>query len=302
MASLQLVVDASEHAFAGCLLQAGAAVERIQIMFNEQQRRAVQLQRWGSTPREIQGMRFCCEAIEQRPNIMEQLQHRRLRVVCDSQGTQQVMASMGGSSWEQLEDVHGVGRFMLRNDIQPVFAWQPRDSQEVRLADALSKRPDPHDQRLQPQVFEAMCSRQLPTNQQAQLGCSAWGRPTADLFASAATHTAPRYFTLFLCRGAAGTDAFTADWGKEKLAYIFPGPLYPADRVIHKILHDRCNCIAVFPRWHKFWEALLRGPHVRDSWDLKYHPGLYEHGPLVPERLRGIRVPLVAYRIDFTGL
>lgn len=75
-----------------------------------------------------------------------------------------------------------------------------------------------------------------------------------------------------------------------------PGP------IIAKILHDKCPCILVLPRWHKYWKALLVGSHVRDRYEITYFPGLYTPSALVPTSLRNVRFSLMAYRIDFTGL
>ena len=97
-------------------------------------------------------------------------------------------------------------------------------------------------------------------------------------------------------------DAFTLNWGEEHLAYIFAGPEYPAGRIIAKIQHDRSNCILVVPRWHKHWRGMLAGPHVRDFVDLGFHDGLLVPGPLLPPHKRSLRVPLLAYRIDFTNM
>jgi hypothetical protein len=240
--------------------------------------------------------------LEQRQDLMQRLQHTRLRIICDSLGTTQVMDSLGGSSWEQLADVKAVWAWLLRHDIQPIFVWQPRDSPEVQLADELSKRADAHDCSLQQAAYDSLCSRELPLLQQRLLNTVTWGSPTVDLFASAGAHKCGRYFTPYLSGGAAGTDAFTADWGQEQLAYIFAGPLYPPGPLISKVVYDRCNCILVVPRWHKYWEGMLVGPYVRDKFDLKFFAGLYSPGPLMPPHLHNLRVPLVAYRIDFTGL
>jgi hypothetical protein len=302
LGQLQLVVDASATAFAGCLLKRGSLVQRIQITFSAEQQAAVQQQQWGSTPRETMGLHLCCKALDSRTDIMQQLEHTRLRIVCDSQGTIQVMESLGGSTWEQLAEVKAVWCWLLRHDIQPVFAWQPRESAEVQLADTLSKQPDSHDWVLQQETFDSLCSRQLPADQQLLLGSSTWGQPTVDLFAGAGAHKCSRFVTPYLCSGAARTDAFTMDWGQEQLAYIFAGPLFPAGQLLRKVLHDRCSCILVVPRWHKHWRALLVGPHVRDSVDLKYHDTLYTPGPFVPAHLRLLRIPLIAYRIDFSGI
>lgn len=297
MSQLHLVVDTSESAHAGCLLKGGSLEHEIQVAFSREQCQAARRHEWGSTPRETAGIKHALLAMESQEGVMQQLQHTRLRIICDSQGTIQVLDSMGGSNWEQLYDVHAIWTWLLRHDVQPVWVWQPRDSPEVRLADALSKQPDAHDWILSQQVFNQLGARQLPGRQGGQ-----WGAPTVDLFASAGNHKCDRFFTPYLCTGAAGVDAFAADWGQEQLAYIFAGPLYKPGPIVSKIMHDRCSCILVVPRWHQYWRAMLVGPHVRDSWDLKFFDGLYMPGPRVPAHLHNLRVPLIAYRIDFAGL
>lgn len=285
-AQLQLVADTSEAAHAGCVLEGGSVVEKIQVTFTAEQRAATLRQEWGSTPREMKGLRLCCDCLGEQPHLMQRLQHTRLQIICDSQGTIQALEKLVGSSWEQLSDVAAVWRWLLQWDISPAFVWRPRDSAEVVPVDALSKQQDQHDVHLCQQQYEALCSRQLPPGQQQQVGSSTWGRPVVDLFASARAHKCSRYYTAYLSPGAAGADAFSANWGREGLAFIFAGPLYPAGRLVSKVMHD--------------WEALLVGRHVRDRWDLGFWEGLYEPGPLLPARLHGMRVPLVAYRIEFS--
>ena len=50
------------------------------------------------------------------------------------------------------------------------------------------------------------------------------GHPQVDLMATSGSKQVPLYYSAFLDNGALGIDAFTKDWDRFNLSYIFPPP------------------------------------------------------------------------------
>ncbi|KAL4437098.1 hypothetical protein ABPG75_004237 [Micractinium tetrahymenae] len=229
-------------------------------------------------------------------------------------GCLQILGSLSAHSWPDVQEAFRT----WEHDVQPDWMWLPRENPEVQLADALSKEGDPHDWQLSQAAFQQLCSQLLPAGERCALGTAAWGQPTVDLFASAASHQADVFVSRYPSPGAAAADAFSLSWtadglaalggGRKPLAFIFAGPACDPGRIIAKICQDRCPCILVVPRWHKYWRGQLVGPHRRDSLDLGFHDQLYQPGALVPSDMLArwqegaMRYPLIAFRLDWTDL
>ena len=50
------------------------------------------------------------------------------------------------------------------------------------------------------------------------------GYPQVDLMATSSSKQVPLYYSALLDDGALGIDAFTKDWDRFRLSYIFPPP------------------------------------------------------------------------------
>ena len=50
------------------------------------------------------------------------------------------------------------------------------------------------------------------------------GYPQVDLMATSSSRKVPLYYSALLDDGALGIDAFTKDWDRFSLSYIFPPP------------------------------------------------------------------------------
>ena len=86
-----------------------------------------------------------------------------------------------------------------------------------------------------------------------------FGMPSLDLFASRLNHKCDRYVAWQPDPFAEAVDAFSLDWGKEKLLYIFP-PFCIINRVLQKIDLDEADAIIIVPYWttQPWWSKLLR--------------------------------------------
>ena len=84
-------------------------------------------------------------------------------------------------------------------------------------------------------------------------------KPSADLFASAAHHQLPRYYSPFPDPMSAGTDAFAFCWQQERAPYVNP-PWPLISRALNKIVNDRVKAMVVIPKWPstEWWPLFSR--------------------------------------------
>ena len=135
--------------------------------------------------------------------------------------------------------------FCVGRGIQLQAEWRPRTEND--LADLLSKLDEPDDWALQSNVFSWLSSL--------------WGPFTVDLFASAANHQLPTYYSLHFTPDTAGVDAFRFRWGRG--GYANP----PFGLLLRVLKHARA-CDAHFcliaPLWPtKDWWPFLTGDGKR---------------------------------------
>lgn len=109
-------------------------------------------------------------------------------------------------------------------------------------ADALSRRQDESDCRLNPLVFSYLSRR--------------FGGVSVDRFATAASvqweQGAPlQYWSLFADGRASGTDALSADW-RGVSNYAFP-PVKLVGEVLRLVLEQRARVLLIAPRWEAQW-------------------------------------------------
>ena len=78
--------------------------------------------------------------------------------------------------------------------------------------------------------------------------CDKWGKPTIDLFASRNNNQIPNYASWCPDPKAMFTDAFSQNWKKFKLVYLFP-PFRLLARTLQKVKMEKVRAIVVAPSW-----------------------------------------------------
>jgi hypothetical protein len=109
-------------------------------------------------------------------------------------------------------------------------------------ADALSRRLDETDCKLNPVVFAALCAR--------------FGEGQVDRFATAASVQWLRgrrlpYWSLFADGLAAGVDSLSADW-RGVFNYAFP-PVKVVGEVLRLVEEQQVKVLLIVPRWESQW-------------------------------------------------
>ena len=113
-------------------------VAEVQVPYSPEQQEAAAENTWSSHGRELLGIKLGLQALLAsmwRP----QLEHGRLLIGCDNQGTVSNALSMRASNQVELQDMFDLWGMLWQHDVQPDFQWLPRDTELVRQADALSK-------------------------------------------------------------------------------------------------------------------------------------------------------------------
>ena len=84
-----------------------------------------------------------------------------------------------------------------------------------------------------------------------------WGIPDIDLFASRLNHKIPLYCSWQKDPHAAYIDAFTLNWNKFNLPYLFP-PFSLLTKCLQKVLLEQAEAIIVAPLWpQQIWFPYL---------------------------------------------
>ena len=127
---------------------------------------------------------------------------------------------------------------------------------------------------LSPQIFQKICQ--------------VWGTPQVDMFASRLNHKVPSYISWVRDSNAIDVDAFSVDWNKWNLIYLFP-PFSLVNKCIRRIKRTKGNVILVVPNWPgQSWYAQLRKPLVKDK--MTFPP---RKGNLLPQESYQKTSPLV---------
>ena len=91
-----------------------------------------------------------------------------------------------------------------------------------------------------------------------------WGKPDIDLFASRLNHKVDKFVSWFNEPGTLAVNAFTLNWNKLGLIYVFP-PFRLTGRVIQKIRADRADALLVTPNWPgQIWYGQISSKQHRD--------------------------------------
>jgi len=73
-------------------------------------------------------------------------------------------------------------------------------------------------------------------------------KPGADMFASAAHHQLPRYYSAYRDPRSAGKNAFKADWLLEVRPYVNP-PWFLIPQCLNKVIKDQAEVMIVVAKW-----------------------------------------------------
>jgi hypothetical protein len=195
--SADMYSDAGEHMMGGVQLEGEHIVQGSvfkQCFLEEDSRRS-------STFRELR-------AIEEGIRIRgEQFRGHRVRWGCDNWAASKIitLGSMKPECHEVAKVIVGLAR---KFDIVLEPFWLSRSSKEIMVCDALSKDFDMSDYRLSSLDFGMLQGR--------------FGPFSVDFFGSSFTARCRPFFTLVDCAGAAGVDAFSADWGTWGNGFFHP--------------------------------------------------------------------------------
>lgn len=242
-AAQTLVVDTSESATGAHIL--GTAWKAM-IPFDQTELDRIERGRWSSTAAEARGI---LKALKEgvRCGAIPGDGSGAVQVVCDNKGTVSAMANMRGGK-QVFPVVAQVLLFAREVGLVLSFVWQRRNTQEVVLADALSKLQDDSDWQLSKGVVKAQVHRDA----------QAWVErgyfpPDIDMMASCAAHQVPQYVSLCWDGMCIAKDAMVQDWGR------WPMNLQEANR--------ECKlCIFLFPP-HRLltnvlWKIAVEQPTV----------------------------------------
>ena len=242
--------DTSDSASGGFLVEHGQPAARnfLQRLENDECNRS-------STERELLGLARLLRAFQTKivaPSI---------QLYCDSQTAYRALRR--GSN---KPAIHAAARQVWSAAIEAgkelIPAWLPRETDEIRICDDLSKLVQAQDWQLDVSVFAELVRR--------------YGEPSVDAFADPGNAQVARYYTRFHIRGTAGVDAFTQDWAAEELVYAFP-PFSMVGRTVRYAIMMHAKLLIIAPdRPGAPWAPMLtRGSFgVRDVYKIPLREGL----------------------------
>ncbi len=279
-----MVGDASETSYAGFTpnKELGGCIN---VPFSEMERQAMARGDFSSTLREAIGL--CQMIIVLLQQLSQRLiQSHRIQFIGDNQGCISVFQHMRGQP-QIVRQMKAMRVAAFRAGAELEFVWQPRESESIREADALSKEVDTSD--------FILCNG--PTR---RLMCR-WGRPSLDPFATSIDggHNASKFYSKYFEPGCSGIDGLRQPWDRE-FVWVFPPFQLVADS-IKKVLEERVHCILIVPATVAYWSAMLAQLPVVDKIELSYHAGLYRLTSRVPKdwHKTAPRHPLTALHVRF---
>ena len=207
---------------------------------------------------------------------------RNLHVLVKSDNTTAIsyVNRMGGSkSIECLKETKAIWEFCEEREIWVTASYIP--GVENIEADFMSRNfTDNTEWMLNQHIFDKICSL--------------WGKPQVDMFASRVNHKVDTYVSWGKDPRAIENDAFTVDWDRWELIYVFP-PFSLISKCIRRIRKLRATVILVVPDWPgQVWYPKLRRPFVRDL--LRFPP---REENLIPphQNLQGTMLNKVPLRV-----
>eukprot|EP00882_Tetradesmus_deserticola_P000930 GHRQ01001010.1.p1 GENE.GHRQ01001010.1~~GHRQ01001010.1.p1 ORF type:complete len:881 (+),score=141.58 GHRQ01001010.1:1178-3820(+) len=240
-----------------------------------------------STCREAAGMVALLETLLQRPQWVDLLQHRAVKILTDNQGVASDVQRMKGCP-SVFAHVKRLYEFAARHDFDLMVEWRPREYELLQFADLHSKMVDVSDWGLTPAAYTAL---------RQQFNC----QPAVDWFARPWSAKCPRFYCRFLMLGCAGVDAFDFCWALPAgaLSYICPPHMLVA-KVVRKVLDEQASCVLVLPAWYKCWHAMLGLLPVRGTLKLPASAVIWgDRAPAPHVRCHALLAGLQAYYVVF---
>lgn len=284
-AAVVVVGDASETTYAGYTPN-GELPAAIQVPFTAAEQQRMAARQFSSTSREAIGLcKVVHVVLKQLP--AELLSRQRIQFIGDNQGCISVFQHMRGQP-EVVQHMKAMRLAVAAADAEIEYVWQPRESAEIRQADALSKEIDTSDIILSKRVTSQLCQK--------------FGQPTCDAFATSVDNgsKADCWYSKFFEPGCSGVNGLRHAWGDKQLVWVFP----PFDLVavsIKKVQEEQVHCVLIVPQWTRFWSAMLAELPVVEEVLLAYTAGLYRLTSRVPKEWHGNqpRIPLRALHIKY---
>lgn len=173
------------------------------------------------------------------------LSGKHIKVYCDNTTAMTYVNEMGGTKSLTCNDIAiQIWDWCLTSNAWITCSHIP--GKENTLADMASRLVnDRHEWKLDPRIFQQLCK--------------VFGTPTIDLFASRINNQVPSYCSWRPDPGAMHVDAFSLNWARFKLSYIFP-PFSLIARCLQKLKAEGARVWMVVPLWQSQpWMGTLLG-------------------------------------------
>lgn len=256
--------DASETGYGG---HSALLPRDLALPFSRPDQQRMQEGKFSSTEREVKNVCLLVQAcIRQDP---QKVAGSTIVCLSDNQGAVANVNNMRGSP-QEVDAIRDMWVQASLADVLVRVEWRPRESEEIRKADMLSRVKDRSDYALSFTWTQRLFQR--------------WGRPTGDAFAGPWGHAqkAPLFFTATPSHVGCGFDATIRDWGLlGSLVWVFP-PVWLLRQAIAKIQQHRCNAILLVPGMGLHHAALIQQLPVKDAVVIPPHPGMFEYGSQYP--------------------
>ena len=269
---IKMVSDAGEHMAGGVewTKDGKKGGSEFQVHLTEKQQQS------SSTEREMLGQRAGLRLNAKR------LEGRAVRWLCDNWAT--TVIHRVGSMRPRLQELAlEMGELCRAYGISIEWVWQSRKSEEVRMADFLSKDYDFSDFYLSTVDFQKLKDDNGPFS--------------CDYFASGFTHRMRPCMSRYKCEGSVGVEAFTAVWRGNG---FFHPPLHMIVETVRYAKVQGARGVLVTPYWQgsAFWAFLEKEVGVRER--RKFRPLLRAPGFFRNKMFVGTpKFDFVVFTMDF---
>ena len=255
----------------------------LRTSFSGEDARRADMQEYSSSARELDCLLTWLHTVADMKESV--LKNSAMLYLTDSQVAATNINRMAGGS-TTLPVVKKIWELCTHLDMELEARWLPREHHLMVQADRDSKVADETSWAISDWHFKFLCALWQVT-------------PNLDPFADNLNARAEKFFSLDLCPGAAGVDAFRLPWTGRKqdrtFAWVNP-PFHRMHEVFTKIESERVDCILIAPEWNKSWVARLKTLPIVDQRRLQTKDG---EGKDISIFTPGSRVPL---RQQKTGL
>ena len=179
-----------------------------------------------STYRELRGVEEGLKALE------GQIKERSVRWHCDNWAACKIV-EYGSTKPDCHKVAVRINKLIQEFGLKFEIVWQSRETEEIRFADKISKDFDFGDYKISGEDFR-------------ELVCK-FGGFSADYFASDYSYRMVPFYSRYLSKKSAGSDAFSQDWSKG-FGYFHP-PVGLLPKVLDKAREDGAQGILLVPDW-----------------------------------------------------